>query len=379
MPNHPTSIVWTRSSEDWTEDFKKFAVKTRVIPAPAIRTEAFPLIIWPESRNATTVITSKGSLNVVLHSEKGKHLLNHSREVITFGAKTAERARSRGINAHCPEGIHSAEELAQWLLQRLHFYDEILVLGPDKPAFPIAAYLSERGARAKHVSLYRTCVLHPQLSQNCLTGTQPKVLALASPSAAESLAEPLSKLTPLERSRWTLLSIGKTTGRRAEHLIGPSLISPRSTAESLIHASESLARLLDQGARKVAFFDGVCNLCNSWVDWCLRNNPSDRIRFASLQSPLAATLLDPNLRAARSSVIVIDLDKSRVLQRTDAVISIAAELDSPTARLFSSMRWIPSFLRDTAYRVVAKSRYHIFGKAASCRLPTAKERGFLMD
>jgi predicted DCC family thiol-disulfide oxidoreductase YuxK/uroporphyrinogen-III synthase len=379
MTQHPTTIVWTRSSEDWADDQRKFAQRARVLHAPAIRTEAFPLIIWPEAKNATIVITSRGSLNVVMHSEKGQSLLASSREVITFGSKTAQRARTLGINVHCPEGIHSAEELAQWLFQRLHLYDEIIVLGPDKPAFPIAAYLSERGARARHVALYKTTTLFPQVSASLAKGNCFKLLALASPSAVDSLAPQLNSLSPAERQRWILMSIGRTTAKRAAQEIGSSLTSPRSTVDSLIHASESTARLLDQGAETVAFFDGVCNLCNAWVDWCLRNHPASTLRFASLQSPLASTLLDPNLRAARSSVVVLCVKSGQVMQRSRAVIAIAKQLNSPRARLLAALHMLPEWLRDIAYRLVARYRYLIFGKSVSCRLPTAKERGFLLE
>ena len=43
----------------------------------------------------------------------------------------------------------------------------------------------------------------------------------------------------------------------------------------------------------ILFFDGVCNLCNGAVQTFLVNDKRGELRYASLQSDLAAALLPP--------------------------------------------------------------------------------------
>ena len=44
-------------------------------------------------------------------------------------------------------------------------------------------------------------------------------------------------------------------------------------------------------AHPVVLFDGVCNLCNSVVQWLVERDPEGRLRFASLQSRSARRAL----------------------------------------------------------------------------------------
>lgn len=76
------------------------------------------------------------------------------------------------------------------------------------------------------------------------------------------------------------------------------------------------------------------------------------------------------------SMIVLNGD--RVLVRSDAVLFIAGALRRPW-RWARVGRFLPRFLRDAAYRVVAKSRYRLFGKAESCMVPTDALRLRFLD
>ena len=42
---------------------------------------------------------------------------------------------------------------------------------------------------------------------------------------------------------------------------------------------------------KIVFFDGYCSLCNALVDWLIRIDKSNQLKFASLQGETAAKLL----------------------------------------------------------------------------------------
>ena len=125
-------------------------------------------------------------------------------------------------------------------------------------------------------------------------------------------------------------------------------------------------------------FDGVCNLCNGFVKFIIKRDPSGKFNFASLQSDfgrsqLVRMKLDPDLLY---SLIVID--KGKAMERSDAVLHIARHLGIPW-KWFSVFNFIPRFLRDGIYNIVARGRYRIFGKRESCMIPTPELKKRFVD
>ena len=67
------------------------------------------------------------------------------------------------------------------------------------------------------------------------------------------------------------------------------------------------------------------------------------------------------------SIIVIEDDQ--MLERSDAILSIASHLNG-TWKIFVVFKFLPRFIRDGLYDLVAKYRYKIFGRQDSCMIPT---------
>jgi len=133
----------------------------------------------------------------------------------------------------------------------------------------------------------------------------------------------------------------------------------------------------------VVLFDGVCGLCNRAVSFILKRDRDARFRFASLQG-VAATQF-----GKRHGFDVSDLDtmylivdfggpNEHVLARSAAVFAVLARLGIGW-RLLSYLRWLPRPLTDAAYRMVATSRYRIFGKYESCPVPPPEWRSRFLD
>lgn len=117
----------------------------------------------------------------------------------------------------------------------------------------------------------------------------------------------------------------------------------------------------------VLLFDGECGLCNRVVRLLLRLDRGARLRFAPLQGPPAQDfLLAHNLPVSGFESFVLVPDWSRpespeFLLRTDALIAVLRTCGG-AGRLFGgALRLLPSWLRDAAYRVVARWRYRVFG------------------
>jgi predicted DCC family thiol-disulfide oxidoreductase YuxK len=122
----------------------------------------------------------------------------------------------------------------------------------------------------------------------------------------------------------------------------------------------------------IVLFDGVCNLCTAAVQFMIKRDPQGKLKYASLQSEYAQQLL-----AQHGITITLDgnddtvafIEDGKVYTHSDAGLRIARYLNSPI-RHAAILRFVPRFIRDTVYRLIARTRYRIFGKQTECWIPT---------
>lgn len=128
----------------------------------------------------------------------------------------------------------------------------------------------------------------------------------------------------------------------------------------------------------ILLFDGVCNLCDSAVQFVIDRDHKQRFLFAALQSEAAKAALD---RAGFTgdlpdSMILIDGD--RVLTRSTAALAVARRLTFPWSLLVIAYV-VPPVIRDHIYGWIAKNRYRWFGRQAACRMPTPELKARFLD
>ena len=122
----------------------------------------------------------------------------------------------------------------------------------------------------------------------------------------------------------------------------------------------------------VLFFDGVCGLCNRFVDFTLSHDRNARIRLAPLQGETARARLPATDVQSLDSVVL--LDERGVHRRSTAVVRVLRQF-SFAWRILAGLLWlIPRPLRDFGYKLVASNRYRMFGKKETCRMPSPSER-----
>ena len=93
--------------------------------------------------------------------------------------------------------------------------------------------------------------------------------------------------------------------------------------------------------------------------------------FGFPRSPPAVPSLLPD------SVILVEAG-GRVSVESDAVLRIAASLDGPVRHL-ARLRIVPRVVRDAVYRLVARTRYRIFGRHDVCEIPAPWLRERFLD
>lgn len=125
-------------------------------------------------------------------------------------------------------------------------------------------------------------------------------------------------------------------------------------------------------AGPVLLFDGVCNVCNASVQFVLAHEERPDIRFASLQSEWARSVVrERGLPDDISTVILLDGD--RVYTRSAAVVQVLRHMRRPW-RFLAVIWWVPRPLRDLGYALFARLRYRVFGMRAACMVPTPELR-----
>ncbi|MEH7113920.1 thiol-disulfide oxidoreductase DCC family protein [Neobacillus niacini] len=128
---------------------------------------------------------------------------------------------------------------------------------------------------------------------------------------------------------------------------------------------------------KTILFDGVCNLCNSSVQFIIKRDPKSHFKFASIQSETGRSLLKQyGFDKEIDSFILIE--NQRIYLKSSAALRVCRNLNGMW-KLLTILRILPAPFRDFFYDIVAKNRYKWFGKKESCMIPTKEMKKRFLD
>lgn len=147
----------------------------------------------------------------------------------------------------------------------------------------------------------------------------------------------------------------------------------------------------------IVFFDGICNLCNSSVNFIIDHDTKRVFKFTALQSKFSQKFFYSPLQHfkyfSNSGIISLTEDQQNLFtklnsilyleddifyMKSDAVLQIARNLDGFLKYLYW-LKIIPRPIRDFIYDWIAKNRYSWFGKKESCRIPTPELKSRFID
>jgi len=127
---------------------------------------------------------------------------------------------------------------------------------------------------------------------------------------------------------------------------------------------------------KILFFDGYCSVCNTFVDWGLKNDRTQAIQFASLQGETARQKIQDQ-KYLQDLNSVVYLRDGKIYDQSDAVLYFLKDTGSWASGLFLFLI-VPKMIRDFIYSLFAKYRYSLFKKRDHCRIPTESEKKRLL-
>lgn len=122
--------------------------------------------------------------------------------------------------------------------------------------------------------------------------------------------------------------------------------------------------------KKIILFDGVCNLCDSAVQFVIKHDKKDVFRFVALQSELGQQILKHiGINPKEIDSMVLYEPGIAYYYKSQAALEIAKNLGG-FLHFGTFFRIIPTGIRNQLYDYIAKNRYKWYGKKESCMVPT---------
>ena len=128
----------------------------------------------------------------------------------------------------------------------------------------------------------------------------------------------------------------------------------------------------------IIVFDAQCLLCSRSVQFLLRHDKKGVFHFASIQGKTGAALLMNAGLSVDGLQTMLLCDNGRVWAQSAALLRVLHGLGWPWR--FAWVAWlVPAPLRDGGYRVVARNRYRLFGRAETCLIPPENAAARFLD
>ena len=131
--------------------------------------------------------------------------------------------------------------------------------------------------------------------------------------------------------------------------------------------------------KKIILFDGVCNLCDSAVQFVIQHDTKDVFRFVALQSELGQEILKHiGINPLKIDSIILYQPGIAYYYKSTAALEIAKSLGG-FFHLGTLFKIIPAAIRNHLYDYIAKNRYKWYGKKSHCMIPTKELQAKFLD
>ena len=121
--------------------------------------------------------------------------------------------------------------------------------------------------------------------------------------------------------------------------------------------------------KKIILFDGVCNLCDTSVNYVIKHDKNDLFRFVALQSDLGQVILKHiGINPSHIDSIILYEPGVAYYYKSSAALEIAKGLKG-IFTLATLIQILPTRVRDFIYDIIAKNRYKWYGKKQECLVP----------
>ena len=134
---------------------------------------------------------------------------------------------------------------------------------------------------------------------------------------------------------------------------------------------------MPMGEQSIVFFDGVCGLCNRTVDFVLREDRERIFLYSPLQGETFRRIARDHPKAMTTNSIFVlrrGTGQGRYCFREVMLFFTSSTICQGTAGWGGSGKNFPHRSATLFYQLIAATRYQVWGKRNSCRLPSPEER-----
>jgi len=122
--------------------------------------------------------------------------------------------------------------------------------------------------------------------------------------------------------------------------------------------------------KKIILFDGVCNLCDSAIQFVIKRDKKDVFRFVTLQSDLGQEIIKHiGINPLNIDSVILYEPGIAYYYKSSAALQIAKNLGG-FFHFGTLFKIIPTGISNQLYDYIAKNRYKWYGKKEQCIIPT---------
>jgi predicted DCC family thiol-disulfide oxidoreductase YuxK len=131
--------------------------------------------------------------------------------------------------------------------------------------------------------------------------------------------------------------------------------------------------------KKIILFDGMCNLCESSVQFVIKYDTRDQFRFVALQSDLGKKIINHiGINSKNIDSVILYNPGVAYYYKSNAALQIARSLGG-FFHFGTLFKIIPTGLRNVLYDYIAKNRYQWYGKKENCLVPTSELKAKFLE
>ena len=127
----------------------------------------------------------------------------------------------------------------------------------------------------------------------------------------------------------------------------------------------------------ILFYDGVCHLCNGFVNTVIEQDDQGLIKFCTLQDE-AGQQVSEALSIPHALDTTIGMKDGKIYTHSDVLKMVIDTLGGKWL-ILKPLYVFPKGFRDMIYNWVARNRYRWFGEKDQCMIPTPDIRERFLD
>ncbi len=124
----------------------------------------------------------------------------------------------------------------------------------------------------------------------------------------------------------------------------------------------------DKPQKITVIFDGICILCNGFIQWIIKRDKAQKFEFYSIDEYIKS---DNPVQDVLSTIKHIDsvvvIENFKIHTKSGAMFVIVRNVHS-WAKILLIFRFLSTKLLDKVYDYIARNRYKWFGKTESCKI-----------